>query len=388
MLNIYYIASLLFLNYVYSFELRVHPLDNHCAYIYGINDINKIHSYTLNDLKHIFKKYPLLIIKNNKNITPQEFLHFLTHFDSDYDEYAIKKPNLVPEQILQPFDQFPNCPHVAPRGNYHINNLYGIKNITVFPSVGFINHYLWHTDILGHPYKRPGVITGFYILEQPLIGGNTDFISGEKIYNELTNEEKEACKNILLEINKKKIHEHAYSTDYSGIVRTEPFDDIIYSEENTIIPLVYAPDFDNILEKERILIMPTFVERVKGWSVEESRKWIKNFMINRVLPHRFSIQWKKGDIAIFNNRRFIHSSTPAINYLDFCTPQRLLFQSFLPTRKPLYAIGPDENNMNYQLTHNVGWIDNKITSILSADYTLKYIHSKKLSNSNNYYLVV
>jgi alpha-ketoglutarate-dependent taurine dioxygenase len=383
---IFYIIYLFLLNYINSFELKVHPLENKCAYISGINDIRRINSYTLNDLKHIFKQYPLLIFKNDKNISPNEFLNFLTHFDADYDEFAIKKPNLVPEQILQPFDQFPDCPHVAPRGNYNIDNLYGIKNISVYPSEGFMNNYLWHTDILGHPYKRPNLITGFYILEQPLIGGDTDFISGEKIYENLSLEQREACKNMLVEINRKKIQDFKYKTDHSGIVRTEQFEETIYKHENVIIPLVYSPDFDNLLEKERILIMPTFIENVYGWSVIESRLWLKKFMLNHVLPHRFSIQWKKGDIAVFNNRRFIHSSTPAINYLDYCSQNRLLFQSFLPTKKPLYGVAPNENNINYQITHNIGWINNKITSIISTDSTLKYINSKKHIN-NNYYLL-
>jgi alpha-ketoglutarate-dependent taurine dioxygenase len=52
------------------------------------------------------------------------------------------------------------------------------------------------------------------------------------------------------------------------------------------------------------------------WSIKESREWIKTFMNKKVLPHRVSIQWKKEDLAIFNNRRFIHSSTLGRNYLD------------------------------------------------------------------------
>ena len=39
------------------------------------------------------------------------------------------------------------------------------------------------------------------------------------------------------------------------------------------------------------------------------------FMNNHVLPYRRSVQWQKDDLAIFNNRRFIHSSTPAEQYM-------------------------------------------------------------------------
>jgi alpha-ketoglutarate-dependent taurine dioxygenase len=232
--------------------------------------------------------------------------------------------------------------------------------------------------MLGHEYKLPNVITGFYLIEQPLIGGDTDFISGETIYENLSVQEKLATHNILIEINRRKFITKNLEIDYSGVNRLEKFQS--REDGNTQIPLVFLSNIDNEFEKPSILIMPTFFERVVGWSIEESREWIKKFMINNVLPHRVSIQWKKGDLAVFNNRRFIHSSTPARNYLDNSNSnKRLLLQTFIPTNKPLYSIKPLDENV--YSCYNVRWLNDQEKAIISAYNCIKF--ANKMSNNNN-----
>ena len=89
--------------------------------------------------------------------------------------------------------------------------------------------------MVGHDFKLPNVVTGFQIIKQPLIGGNTDFISGETIYENLTPEEKIACENMLIEINRRKFITGQMLQDYSGVNRLEKF---IPNEEGTVkIPL-------------------------------------------------------------------------------------------------------------------------------------------------------
>jgi len=130
--------------------------------------------------------------------------------------------------------------------------------------------------------------------------------------------------------------------------------------------------------------MPTFFEKVVGWSIDESRTWIKNFMINKVLPHRASVQWKKNDLAIFNNRRFIHSSTPARNYLDNKeSDKRLLLQTFIPTKKPLLGIVPSEKNV--YACYNNKWINDIEKSIISAHDYIKFVKNITIQNNETSY---
>jgi alpha-ketoglutarate-dependent taurine dioxygenase len=345
-----------------------------------------INNQTMNNLHETFKTHPLLIFKGLDTISPIEFLNFVKCFDKDHDKDALQDPENHQPQMLQPFDQFPDCKHVAPRGNIELLDFYNIKHINVTPYDSFINNYVWHTDILGHEYKLPNVVTGFYIMEQPLIGGDTDFISGETIYENLTPKEQLATHNMLIEINRRKFITNSIEIDYAGVNRLESFEE--YEDGNTRIPLVYAPD--NIYEKPRILIMPTFFERVVGWNVKDSRKWIQNFMCTKVLPHRVTVQWKKGDLAVFNNRRFMHSSTPARNYMDNKdSSRRLLLQTFIPTTKPIMSIKPSEKNV--YACYNVNWINDQERAIISAHDNIKFANNKIKQNNetidknNNYY---
>jgi hypothetical protein len=230
---------------------------------------------------------------------------------------------------------------VAPRGNIQLDQFHQIDSLKVAPGEAFLDKYVWHTDMIGHEYKLPNVITAFHIQENPLIGGETEFISGETIYEHLTADEKRAAQNVLVDINRLKFLKKQAHTDYAGVNRLEPFEE--QKGGTTQIPLVFSPD--RFGESPRIVLMPSFFERVVGWSVEDSRAWIRDFMNKKVLPHRVTVQWKRGDVAVFHNRRFIHSSTPARNYLENPDSRnRFLFQTFVPTKMPLHAFLPQHKN--------------------------------------------
>jgi len=352
---------------VSGLHLSTHPLERRIGYVYGLKDLtgNK------GKLQKWFEKHPLLIFKGLDPISPTDFLNFVKEFDPDHDEDALAKPDENHHQMLQPFNQFHECKHVAPVGNCKLDEFHGIPNVTVYPDERIANNYLWHTDILGHEYKLPNVVTGLYIVEQPLIGGDTDFISGEAIYEGLTEEEKKAAKNILVEVNRPKFTINRIEMDYSGTNHKEDFFRFVYGTQR--IPLVYPPDSE--AESPRVLLMPTFFEKVVGWSVDDSRAWIREFVTKKVMPHRVSIQWRRGDLAVFNNRRFIHSSTPSQEYVsNGNSPNRLVLQTFIPTKKPLMGLRPLEKDVC--ATYNVGWNPHKEIAIISTYDHIKYTKEK------------
>ena len=318
-----------FLQDIFSFNINVHPIEKRCLYI---NNLCFPIKYTeMHEIKNLFNKYPLLIFRNsNKKLSPNEFIKFLTIFDDDCDKEALKNPDKYPKQMLQPFDQFPDCKHVSPRGNFVRNNFFGINDIDVKPDNKFISNYVWHTDLLGHPEKNPSIITGFHIIKTPVIGGDTDFISGETIYENLDELQIGILNNSRIIINR---HNFAFGNkimDYSGSYRIKD-SDIKYPNNNVEIPILFPPE--NRHQTYKVLIMPSFVENIVGYNIIETDKKLKHFMEKYVLPHRFSIQWREGDICVFNNRCFIHSSNPARNYLELSNNERLLLQAFLPTKK-------------------------------------------------------
>ena len=348
-----------------------HPLERRIGYVYGLKDLSEHKP----QLQKWFQKHPMLIFKGLDSVSPTDFLNFVKEFDPDHDAEALAEPDKYQHQMLQPFDQFPECKHVAPRGNTELVDFYGLPKMQVYPYEPFVNHYVWHTDMLGHEYKLPNVVTGFYMVEQPLIGGDTDFISGETIYEHLTEEEKKAAKNILVEINRRKFVTNSLEMDYSGTSRLETY--ARWADGTQRVPLVYAPESQD--ESPRVLLMPTFFEKVVGWSVDDSRAWIRQFVTKKVMPHRVSIQWRQGDLAVFNNRRFIHSSTPAQHYMSNTnSPHRLLLQTFVPTKKPLIGLRPSEKDV--YAAYNVGWNPHQEVAIISAHDHMKYVKEKMEAN--------
>ena len=196
---------------------------------------------------------------------------------------------------------------------------------------------------------------------------------------------------MLLEITRRKFITNSIKVDYAGCNRLEDYVEVNENQGSVQIPLVFGPDPNNLGEKPRIIIMPTFFEKVVGWNVKESREWIRNFMNTKVLPHRVSIQWKKGDLAVFNNRRFMHSSTPARNYLDNKeSSKRLLLQTFIPTNRPLLGIKPLDSNL--YACYNARWIKNQEKSIISAYDCINFSIKSSLKNNettydNKYYVL-
>lgn len=337
-----YILILLFNHNIQSLKLLPHPLEKRICYVEGIEDVRELSPYTIELLKSEFRfKSSMLIFKNQPRLTPHEFLDFVKIFDDNLDEDAFISDKSMTyvnsNKMLQPFDQFPDCNHVAPRGNHYIKEYYGIKDLQVYPTDYFKENYLWHSDTWGHPTKIMNKITGFYVIHQPLLGGETDFISGETIYENLSELEKLAYKNIELEVSRESlleaIKDNVALMDYSGSYFK--FNDIYKKaskESLSIVKLINFPDNKNYLNP-CLLISPAFVEKVKGWDLQESREWLTLLMNLNILPHRVTIQWKKGDVAVFNNKLFIHSSTPANRYLENeLSNKRFLLQTFLPTK--------------------------------------------------------
>ena len=74
----------------YSLKFIQHPLESRISYVEGIRDVRNIPDSILQQCKiHFEQKSPMLIFKNQKDITPKEFLEFAKQFDENRDEEAL-----------------------------------------------------------------------------------------------------------------------------------------------------------------------------------------------------------------------------------------------------------------------------------------------------------
>jgi hypothetical protein len=183
-------------------------------------------------------------------------------------------------------------------------------------------------------------------MEQSSLWGKTNFISCESIYENLDPDEQLFVQKMLIENNNININ----------------------------VPLVYQPY--NIHEKPKILIMPSFFKKIIGWSVKDSQNWMKNFMEKKVLPYQINIEWSKGDLAIFNNNRLMHTSTPGKNYIKNKDIK------CIPINKSLLEINPNEKSI--YSSFNIKWIKEEEIFIPFQDTYNKLIINKiNINNINN-----
>ncbi|KAG5182482.1 hypothetical protein JKP88DRAFT_245629 [Tribonema minus] len=315
-----------------AFEVSRHPIEPRCAYVRGLDIVNRTER-DMTELRRLFEDAPMLVFPRKPGddtfLTPIQFQEFLAEFDPDHDADALERPSDYPDQMLHPFEQFPGAEHVYPRGTYDNLDVYGLRNLTIKPVPPFTDMHIWHSDLWGHPTKRPGMVTGFHIMDQPLIGGDTDFISGETVWEAMPEAVKKASSNMVLELDRTALFREESGADYSGVIKMRKPGTERRDEGIQLVPLVVGPT-------PAVLPQAGYFHGVAGWSQQRSDAWLRAFMRDYVLPYRFSAQWKLGDVAVFSNRKFLHSSTPASRYLSYPdSATRLLLQCFLPTKKPL-----------------------------------------------------
>lgn len=352
-----------------TFYFMQHPLEKRIGYIYGLRDVTRVNDYSMEALLTIFIRHPLLVFKDCIPVNPPQLIDFVKRFDPDHDADAIHKPDSYPKQMLQPFVPFSEYKHMVSWGRVEKSN-----------------QYMWQSDFFGHPTKLPNVVTGLYFVEQPVIGGETDFISSETIYEHLTDIERNAAKNMLAVVNQRKFLFNLTKTDYAGANRLEPFE-LIEEADNVKIPIVYAPDEENgVIGRgsigPRVNILPSFFETIDGWTPNDSRLWMGDFMKTKVLVHRIGMQWKRGDLVVFNNRRFMYSRTPSWNSNDtlFCDG-RLVLKTFIPTKRPLLAYVP---NKNIDAAYRAGWQGDLHVASAAAVKHMKYASGKRWNRVNNH----
>jgi hypothetical protein len=102
---------------------------------------------------------------------------------------------------------------------------------------------------------------------------------------------------------------------------------------------------------------------------------MKNFMEKKILPHQINIEWSKGDLAIFNNNRLMHTSTPGRNYIKNKDNTCILIN------KPLLEINPNEKSI--YSSFNIKWIKEEEIFIPFQDTNNKLIINKINKNNIN-----
>lgn len=162
---------------------------------------------------------------------------------------------------------------------------------------------LYHSDVSYEP--QPPGITSFVHLQGPNGGGDTLFSDLFEAYDRLSPAFQKVIENLKVVHTSRDQAEN--SRNNGGIERRAPVE--------SIHPLVrYHP----VTGKKSLFVNSSFCRRIVGFKKEESDALLE-FLFRHVetsLDFQLRARWEEGTVAIWDNRRVIHTAT-----LDWDTPE-------------------------------------------------------------------
>lgn len=292
------------------------------AIVKNVN-INKLTENEKNELKLLFTSVPMIMFKN-QNVKPKTLYEFCKSFD-----------NKANDKIIHPFthSQIQDVPQISLRGEAYIEDMHGLKDITLKYSEPFKNTLIWHQDIVGHGTSLPPVVSCIYMKKTPSSGGNTLFASMEDAYDSMEFFMKKKIKNYnVIYSNSQNDMMNSYF-DYTGINRV--LNDKTTVQGTTLItrePLVVYSNPEK--RRKAIMLSPFRFNKFDKLTCDESFDLYREIMTKYVLTRDniIDIEWDKNDLLIFNNRKLVHTSTPTIEYKN---KERLYYSCFVGTSQPI-----------------------------------------------------
>jgi alpha-ketoglutarate-dependent taurine dioxygenase len=196
-------------------------------------------------------------------------------------------------------------PSKAHRSSRH-PEIYRVSNVDeagrILPPEGDAWKYLnltwhWHSDSSFRDVPSTGSI--LRAVEVPKGGGDTLFANLYAAYDALPGEERARLEKLRV------VHSHDYILSLSpGLARSENY---------TELPPVTHPLVRRhpVTGRRSLFISPHTMERVDGWSIDESRALFEQ-LAEHATEERFVYrhQWRAGDVLMWDNRCTMHAVMP------------------------------------------------------------------------------
>ena len=163
----------------------------------------------------------------------------------------------------------------------------------------------WHTDVTFR--VEPVAVTSLYGLETPEACADTIWSSLRAVFEDLT----PGLQKTLRGLN--AVHATAFvmgksqagSINYDPTMETDPNKKDLKAQyrEEVVHPIVHRHEAGY----ETLYINPAFVNRVEGWSVEESAPFLEMLYENaKSANYTYRHRWSKHDLVVWDNRCTMH----------------------------------------------------------------------------------
>ena len=240
------------------------------AIIQGVHLDKNLHENTISEIYDVFLKYQAIFFKNQK-LTPESLIFF-----------AKKIGSPISYPFVKGLDSFPEITPILKKET-DINNFGGI----------------WHSDTTYQ--NEPPKCTMLYAIEVPDFGGDTEFSNQYLAYESLSDEMK-------LFLDKKKAVNISAKSEVTKS-RSDVLKHSALAMKNITLEAIHPvirihPE----TKKKSLYINEAHTTHFVGMSKEESKPILKKLFkhqVNSKFTCRF--KWKKGSVAIWDNRCTLHN---------------------------------------------------------------------------------
>ena len=224
---------------------------------------------TISEIYNVFLKYQAIFFKNQK-LTPESLIFF-----------AKKIGSPISYPFVKGLDSFPEITPILKKET-DINNFGGI----------------WHSDTTYQ--NEPPKCTMLYALEVPDFGGDTEFSNQCLAYESLSDEMK-------LFLDKKKAVNISAKSEVTKSRSDVLKHSAVAMKNNTLEAIHPVIRIHPETKKKSLYINEAHTTHFVGMSEEESKPILKKLFIHQV-NSKFTcrFKWKKGSVAIWDNRCTLH----------------------------------------------------------------------------------
>lgn len=297
-------------------------------------------------------KHQVVILKGQAGCSPKAQYELTHRFDPDAQGYGHGKTHDAKRSILHPdLKTVPHQPEVQIIGNGPISEYEGLRDIRlvhphhrnfhkhpvpVSDDLTCTRFYRWHIDAALYDLNPPKVTTLLAVsvpegrrqtlryddgsgdeMDVPL--GTTAFVSGYKMYDILSDEDKDFARTSRIEyaphpyiwMSKAKSRSDGLGLYSDALELPEHELPSIDEAKVQILPMVWK---NPVTEKLALQIHPSAVRKIhlKNGDVIDDLEAVRDIVhrLQRpgISPHLvYAHDWKEGDMVLFNNRGVLHS---------------------------------------------------------------------------------
>ncbi|KZF19094.1 Clavaminate synthase-like protein [Xylona heveae TC161] len=315
-------------------------------------DLNNLSDQQFEVIHNALYNHQVVIFKGQGALTPKAQYELTNRFDQSSTSYGHGKTLDVKRSILHPdLKTIPHQPQVQVIGNGHVPSFEGLENIKlkhphhrtfhkdpvpIEEDLNVTRFYRWHIDAALYDLNPPFVTTLMAVsvpkgrrqllryddgtgdeMEVPL--GTTAFASGYKMYDILSEEQKEFVRTTKVQyaphpyvwMSSAKALSDGLGLHSEGLELPESELPLIDESKIQILPMVWKNPVTGALALQ---VHPCAVQKLHlkdGTIIDdlaEVRRIVHDLQRPGISPkYVYAHDWEEGDLVLFHNRGVIHS---------------------------------------------------------------------------------